>query len=1320
MKKIKFASWLLIVTIFMGLIPARAEVLKETVITTTSGMFLSKGSWGSSSLTGYNNTSSLYDAEDNNVEAIFKPMLLNGGKYHIYFYNMVHSTNTETIVVEVHAGDDVASFEIPHKDGEPGFVDLGEYELPAGDTSFVSAKKLKAGGFIRVNAVKFDLIEKSETSKSLVETNESEYPGYETRELPKKDVQIPSVKENAVKIFVQNGAGSGDGSFEKPFGTIAEAQSKYVELKTNGQLPNGAAIVFRGGVYSLDESLVIDDKASGTSENPLFYMPYNDEEVTITAGKNISSDIFKKVTDKAVLDKIPTEGKEHLYEADLSLVGLRNIPNMNLRTSTPYVLVMGDQRGTLARWPNEGYGKTGEVIDTGARGDSGPRKKGFTYEITDSRLLRWKDAQNGWVNGYWMTPYTIDYASIAKIDADNMRIVGKDWNGLGNYGYARYFAENLLEEIDREGEWYLDNENNKLYFYPYAGYETADIKFAASNYPIIQFKGANNVVVSGLNIEVGGSVGVSFDEQTSDCMLIGSNVQYVSSNGIGVNGKNNIVRDCDVSYVGAVGIAVSGGVPEKLVQGGNLAENNEVHNTGTGGGSKQGITINGCGNRVANNHIYDIPTHGITGGGMEQIIEKNIIERTNLEMGDTGGLYFINYGLGYGTKIRYNIVKDSVGLMPVPGFSGEGCLGIYIDDVTSGLEIYGNVVYNAKEPGTFIHGGRYNKIYNNMYINCDVPIRVIKTGIAKSIFPDPTGTVWQNLEKYKVTEGPIKEKYPQAAATFTDSFGDPLYDEVYNNVSFNGGSYNFEECLNTYKGQHSGNVTFDGYPDCNMTDFMDMDYTKIKEACPDFEPIPFEDIGTYNGGARKSEKSIIFDNRAEEFSATYPINNSHDVPVETTFKWEKGAGGIRSYEVLVAEDPEFKDLVYYESSTDGECPMKLEYGKTYYWRVKANPMLKYESRWNTNGVMSFSTINAKDVLYGEYLLSKAFVNSAQEGSKPGMYPIGSKEALNKVMNEALEAINSEDDEKMISMISALKTAKEEFMVKRIADSRDLTTLVYDDFENDTIGERPAGLFFRSYSPLNVKVSQDPKNTMNKVFECRDEETTHQYGNRFFDPQDGYVEMSVSVMPCQTTGSFSLGLYKTGNYTTQQGTTGSCAARIVFANDSYIYDGTARKTQLMKYQPNEWYDIKAALNLNEKYCDIYINGNLVKEKAELDVSSVTSVNQFIFDTTDGTSSASAHRGGFYMDNLIVRAPKAKGANPYLMSIKLDGEEITGFEPEKTIYDVNMTIEELNNARLEYVNGKNANVMVWKGENGLYLTVISGDSKHGYTYFLRPSK
>ena len=81
--------------------------------------------------------------------------------------------------------------------------------------------------------------------------------------------------------------------------------------------------------------------------------------------------------------------------------------------------------------------------------------------------------------------------------------------------------------------------------------------------------------------------------------------------------------------------------------------------------------------------------------------------------------------------------------MAVPGFSAEGALGIYLDDVTSGVEVTGNLVMNANERGLFGHGGRNLVFDNNILINNPGSISIVKTGISKNIAPG--GVVETNI-----------------------------------------------------------------------------------------------------------------------------------------------------------------------------------------------------------------------------------------------------------------------------------------------------------------------------------------------------------------------------------------------------------------------------------------------------------------------------------------------------------------------------------------------------------------------------------------------
>lgn len=1315
MKK-KILAFLICIAMIAGLVPFSAFAsdmpLYEGSIYDTSSPYLTKvGSWNSSSLTGYNGTNSIYCSGEGS--ATWEPDLIYSGTYRVYIWNMVNSSNVSTVTVEItDKNGTVTQKTYNHKTGTEGFVDLGEYEFDYGVGAKVKVLSPSSGGFVRLNSVKFEIVSITGTQPDIVPPTGSEtYPDYETRSIPQKTVSIPETSPDAVKIYVSPN-GNGDGTESNPY-SLTQAQAQVRSLIASGYPENGIGVYLKGGTYTLTDSLTFTSADSGTADAPVIWQAYNNEAVSLTTSRQIDHDDISLVTDETVLSKIPASARSNVYVTDLSDSGFGDVPEMNLRDSVPYTLTFGDQSGHIARWPNDGFGRTGTLIDSSSRNDSGPRKKGFTYKIIDTRPLRWGDASDIWLNGYWMTPYTIDYARLADLDLDNMRMSGKEYNGLGSYGNARYYVENLIEELDAEGEWFLDTETNLLYFYPFEGWQQQTISFSTSNAGIVEFTNASNVILRGMKLEVAGGNGATFGTASSNCGIIGCDIINVSGVGASINGTYNYVRDCNISYTGKPGISVNGGNPYKLISGNNYAENNEIHNTGTGGGSKQGITISGSGNRISHNHIYDIPTHGISGGGMEQIIEYNIVERTNLEMGDTGGIYFLNYGMGYGTKIRYNIVKDSVGLM-AQTMTGEGALGIYLDDVTSGVEVTGNLVYNAQEPGLFGHGGRYLTFDNNILVNCEEPIKVVKTAIANSLADG--GAVKSNLANYDYNNEPFTSRYPMVAETLTDEFGEPKYNQVTNNVTYNSGAFSYSTGV-ANSGVDQNNLQFEGQPPCNTTDFTDFDYTAIKALNPDFEELPFDEMGTYTGGARTNTTSIVYNNNADAFNLTYPQNGQTNVDPNTQLKWDQGKGGIKSYTVYIAEDSSFNNLVSIIDTEPGDFNVELDYGKTYYWRVKATPMLGYTPRWNANGVYSFTTMNIEDKLQGEILSAQSVLNNTAEGTLGGQFPLGSKLNLSNAIAQAQTALSGTDAQAKKNAMTALSSEKSAYLAKVNSEKKDLSTHVYDNHNLDTIGEKPLGLFLRSYSPLDVTTQYDPLDSTNKVVRFNDQHANYHYGQRFFESQDGYIEAGASVLPAQANGAFSVTLMQTDTYAVESGVSTGAAAKVVFATDGYIYGDLAKQHKLMSYTANTWYDIKIALDLKKGSYDVYVNGDLKAENIPQTNANVKQVNQILFDTSDGTTATHATTGIFYTDNTLVRIPESKGSNGYLMSLKVNGQPISNFDPSLYYYQVDLTEQQLKNATIDYESGSNAIVNIWNADSEKYITVISPDLKITTTYILK---
>ncbi|MCX6944748.1 MAG: right-handed parallel beta-helix repeat-containing protein [Opitutales bacterium] len=160
----------------------------------------------------------------------------------------------------------------------------------------------------------------------------------------------------------------------------------------------------------------------------------------------------------------------------------------------------------------------------------------------------------------------------------------------------------------------------------------------------------------------------------------------------------------------------------------NVIDNNHVHDVGEGGEAWSAIALlPSCGgnashdNVISHNLVHDTPRQGIAFNGQGNVVEYNHVHHTNQEQSDTGAI-----GMGSrdiherGSVIRYNYVHDTGGyhmLQPGVWAYPHFCWGIYLDDYTSGVRVYGNLVVNAYRGAVMVHGGQDNLIANNLFVD---------------------------------------------------------------------------------------------------------------------------------------------------------------------------------------------------------------------------------------------------------------------------------------------------------------------------------------------------------------------------------------------------------------------------------------------------------------------------------------------------------------------------------------------------------------------------------------------------------------------------
>jgi parallel beta-helix repeat protein len=298
----------------------------------------------------------------------------------------------------------------------------------------------------------------------------------------------------------------------------------------------------------------------------------------------------------------------------------------------------------------------------------------------------------------------------------------------------RFFVENILEELDSPGEWYLDSKAGMVYYWPKEPLAKVEVTAPVMG-RLIQFEGdetkgqaLRHVRWSGLTftqtdwsqddgcvgwgtgnngmVYLQGAVGCTIE----NCRLINSGKNAIYLKG----GGKNVVSGNDISDSAEGGIVLS-------ASSGNTISDNHIHDLGRVYKHVGGIVTGGSDNVVSHNLVHNTSRWAITLGatGTGTIVEYNEVYNTSLETFDTGGImaYQDDRKFNCQATIRYNLVHDGVGFSSNMGTPLFDSRGIYIDGFSSGYTITHNISYrNSNNGGIFIQGGHEITITNNIVV----------------------------------------------------------------------------------------------------------------------------------------------------------------------------------------------------------------------------------------------------------------------------------------------------------------------------------------------------------------------------------------------------------------------------------------------------------------------------------------------------------------------------------------------------------------------------------------------------------------------------
>jgi hypothetical protein len=536
-----------------------------------------------------------------------------------------------------------------------------------------------------------------------------------------------------------------------PFATLERARDEIRRLKQGAGLPaGGVTVALRGGTTFRGEVLAFGEADSGTAAAPIVYTAYGNEEVTLSAAKAIGG--FVPVTDPAVLARLPAEARGHVLQTSLPQQGITDFGAIGLQThQAPLAaleLLLDGKPMTLARWPNTGFAK----IAGAPKGE-----KGDTFAYADDRPARWVDEPDARGNGYWDFDWAASNVAFAGIDTAKRTITTKPPHAV--YGYrkgGRFYAYNLLSELDQPGEWYLDRRNGLLYFWPPSDLTKAAVEVSVGP-GFLALNQVSHVTFRRLILQGCRGEAVSIRDGAR-VQLVGCTLRSLGTRAISISGgTDHRIAGCDLYDINEGAIAISGGERKTLVPARHVIENCLFTRIGRWQRTYvPAVDLSGVGCRVANNLMYDIAHSVLLFRGNDHIIEYNEVHSMGFEGGEMGAFYCGRNWTLSGNIVRYNYLHDIYNPCP------QRNRAFMLDDGAAGITMTGNLIVRVAEGISL--SSINNVIDNNVFVDCYPAIGCWGGAASFPPFDPQTGhnpTMWPPLAELALDQPPWSVRFPE-------------------------------------------------------------------------------------------------------------------------------------------------------------------------------------------------------------------------------------------------------------------------------------------------------------------------------------------------------------------------------------------------------------------------------------------------------------------------------------------------------------------------------------------------------------------------------
>jgi hypothetical protein len=544
-----------------------------------------------------------------------------------------------------------------------------------------------------------------------------------------------------------NGSDSNAGTLAAPFLTLEKARNTIRAL-ARPLPAGGVTVWLRGGTFYRTNSLMLTNaNDSGTATAPVVWRSYSNETAVISGGTSIPAAGWVPLNSSQTNRVAPGVNPTNIWELDLASAGITHATNFpadfnQWTTFNTYnqgvdgglcELIYNGQRQFLSRYPNHNLTNddlltTNMLMDgvanglvnagttliysgdstnslnypgtyTNSSGQAIPVGGAFMCKTNDvARFTRWQTAiTNGglWLQGYWRVSWQIDGVNVIGFDVTNRTVMlntnAHPGNGIGNK-YNRpvgskvepYWALNLLEEMDQPGEWAVDFNRKKIYFYAPGPLTDGSVVISDFGSPLVQIGGAagvvSNVVFQSVNFEAALAQTILITNAMNN-LVLGCNFNNINNYAVDINGGGtNGVVSCNLQNLAAGGVLLRGGTANfnqtLRVPARDFVVNNVITNFarvvrvyaaavdagfgGAGGSGGGGGDTTCVGMRIAHNNMSVSPHGVVLFGSWDTTHEYNELSHYQQVSDDLGGFYSDDLISRHGNQVfRYNFMHDT-------------------------------------------------------------------------------------------------------------------------------------------------------------------------------------------------------------------------------------------------------------------------------------------------------------------------------------------------------------------------------------------------------------------------------------------------------------------------------------------------------------------------------------------------------------------------------------------------------------------------------------------------------------------------------------